>query len=352
MTCDFTCHLSLGPVVLPHQSCTPFIPPPLQTNPPMAALLGDPGEEIMEVTEFEAPSASTWSRDETPRDWDDWAALGEEEEPSLDMLNRVLSEVAPQKQHARDEVKLLQVRQANLLNHLPFVAFNGHRSDPLSPSVCNSSWKTSRPSSAHSSQLRTARLASNTQSLCPNALHLPDDVSRYIISYLWPVHELFNLRLACWDLKVLIDSLRIDCGGCGMLVGWQEVVGCGSCFVSSCRECAGLQSMPDASLINTYSAKRCGSCGGRLERQWQCCPWCSTLRGNDARKILRYIRRPSVLGKPNSWESHPCGHSMQIRRSCELCTQSCSQCGELACKKCIWRDGSRKACYSCMVTCG
>eukprot|EP00754_Rhynchopus_humris_P008996 Rhum_TRINITY_DN13912_c0_g1::Rhum_TRINITY_DN13912_c0_g1_i2::g.65792::m.65792 len=244
---------------------------------------------------------------------------------------------------------------------------DAYPASPL-PRVPSVSWNTSRPSSSHSMLLRgvdgrprlygaSSERDSDThtsilsQHGCAEALPLPDDIVRYILSYLYPIRELYATRLSCKGLKQLAETLRIDCKTCSTAVGWKGALGCDVCHISSCRDCAGLQQMPAASVIKTYTAARCKSCGGRLDHQWQCCPWCSTLRGG-ARKIVTYVRQTTQFAKPKPWIPHKCGHSMQTSRVCKACTRSCSRCGELACSKCIWCDGSRKACYCCAVTSG
>eukprot|EP01063_Lacrimia_lanifica_P035060 TRINITY_DN65_c0_g3_i1.p1 TRINITY_DN65_c0_g3~~TRINITY_DN65_c0_g3_i1.p1 ORF type:complete len:416 (+),score=78.26 TRINITY_DN65_c0_g3_i1:157-1404(+) len=182
-----------------------------------------------------------------------------------------------------------------------------------------SAWNTSRPSSS-SSTYRTRQAAG----MAHCTLMLPDDVIMYILSFLWPVRELFNARLACQGFKLLTDTLRLDCNICFQPAKWKDVLVCDTCYDFCCRSCAGLATMPKVFIGKPR----------RLERY----------------KHLPLLVKPRQMPLP--WVPHPCGHSMHYRRTCSACTLACSRCRGVACEMCIWCDGSRMTCYSCSVTYG
>eukprot|EP01059_Diplonema_ambulator_P037236 TRINITY_DN9727_c0_g1_i1.p1 TRINITY_DN9727_c0_g1~~TRINITY_DN9727_c0_g1_i1.p1 ORF type:complete len:297 (+),score=43.61 TRINITY_DN9727_c0_g1_i1:31-921(+) len=268
------------------------------------------------------------------------------EEPSIEQLNLLLLEVS-------GALPKTPPAPATVNDVSSMVSYGNN-----SPSRAKT-WNTARPTSRDSNRTIWSQMVSTTESStsseCSSVplFQLSGDVLGYILSFLWPIRELFNTRLSCTLLKLTIENLRVACDDCGGEVGWRAALVCDDCLTTTCRGCAGVQTMPLAKLVKTFPSDRCGSCHGRLHAEWQSCPWCETVRQD--RQLLSSFRLKGTSKnskRPQCWGTHPCGHSMQHRRTCPACTTTCSRCHSVACSQCIWKDGSRRACYGCTVMYG
>ena len=250
--------------------------------------------------------------------------------PSNDQLNALLLEVAPGSGKVRSPPTI----------HVPLspAPMSVSPSHTASSNEKTNSWNVSRPGSSYSRYTMEGR----------QIIHLSDDVLQYIFSFLWPVRELFSLRLTRRSLKNGIDSLKALCLTCDQPVNWKQAIACDSCCISSCRTCAKIELMPKELMIKNFSLANCRSCSGRIQPEWESCPWCGTLRTD----LSHSMRLRKIWRKPRAWIPHPCGHLMVMRRTCGVCIKICTQCRGLACEKCIWHDGSRSACFACTISSG
>ena len=259
----------------------------------------------------------------------DWSAF-----PTCCQLNALLLEVTTAPYSSKRPISRTSSSQVAAVTPI--------KNTPTSPLWSNdkgSTWNVSRPGSGCSRYTLDNK----------KVINLPDDILHYVLSFLWPIRELYNLRLARKCLKQATELLTVRCCNCEKGVTWQEAVVCDTCFTSSCRTCADVQLMPKESFIKSFNVRTCHSCKGRMQSEWDSCPWCGTLR-TDLSHRLRL--RNAFLKKTRAWIPHPCGHSMMLRRTCRRCIMVCTQCHGVACEKCIWRDGSRRACFGCTISCG
>ena len=181
---------------------------------------------------------------------------------------------------------------------------------------------------------------------------LPGDILQYVLSFLWPIRELYSCRLARKCIKNAADSLTVNCSFCHEAVNWQNGLVCDSCYVTSCRRCADLQLMPKDFTVRCFNVTTCHSCKGRMQPEWETCPWCGTHRPIGIHRSLRLLPRKKIRRPTRAWVPHPCGHSMLMRRTCRHCIMTCTWCRGVACEKCIWHDGSRSACFGCTIAYG